>query len=219
MKRYRVLVCGTAYGQVYLSTFLKRNSCFQLAGILGKGSERTKRFAQEFGVPWYSSVNELPNGIDIACVAIRSTIAGGQGTMIAKELLKKGIHVIQEHPVHSGDIQNCLKVAKENCVYYQVNSHYVHVKPVTMFIDYFASIIQIYRVSLHRGHYRPTDNLFYAGYFGESLREAFPMYLFSDRAFGRVGERCSLSGDTGHSCGNTKLFPHTKLLPMANNEK
>ena len=140
MKRYRVLVCGTAYGQVYLSTFLKRNSCFQLAGILGKGSERTKRFAQEFGVPWYSSVNELPNGIDIACVAIRSTIAGGQGTMIAKELLKKGIHVIQEHPVHSGDIQNCLKVAKENCVYYQVNSHYVHVKPVTMFIDYMQAL-------------------------------------------------------------------------------
>lgn len=60
--------------------------------------------------------------------------------MIAKELLKRGIHVIQEHPVHSGDIQNCLEVAKENRVHYQVNSHYVHVKPVTMLIDYIQAL-------------------------------------------------------------------------------
>ena len=157
-------------------------------------------------------MNELPNGIDIACVAIRSTIAGGQGTMIAKELLKKGIHVIQEHPVHSGDIQNCLKVAKENCVYYQVNSHYVHVKPVTMFIDYMQALSKSIGLAYIEVTTAPSDNLFYAGYFGESLREAFPMYLFSDRAFGRVGERCSLSGDTGHSCGNTKLFSTYKVM-------
>lgn len=135
MRRYKVVVCGTAYGQVYLSSFLC-NSRFTLAGIMGKGSDRTKLFAREFGVPFYHSVKEIPETVDIACVAIRSTIAGGEGSFIARELLEKGIHVIQEHPLHGRDIVESLSVASRKGVCFHVNSHYVNVEPIRTFIDY-----------------------------------------------------------------------------------
>lgn len=136
MKQYKILVCGTLYGQVYLSAFLRNSTRFVLAGILGKGSERTIQFAREFGVPVYRAVKEVPDNIDIACVAIRSTIAGGNGSFIAKELLEKKISVIQEHPVHRRDIEELLETAQKNGVYYHVNSHYVNVEPICTFIDY-----------------------------------------------------------------------------------
>lgn len=59
---------------------------------------------------------------------------GGKGTEIAGALLEKGIHVIQEHPVHYNDIVKLLKVAKENNCVYQVNSFYPNVKNVQEFI-------------------------------------------------------------------------------------
>ncbi|MEG6511767.1 Gfo/Idh/MocA family oxidoreductase [Desulforamulus ruminis] len=136
MKKYRVLVCGTTYGQVYLSAFLARRPNFRLAGILGKGSLRSKQYARQFGVPYYHRVEEVPGDIDIACVVVRSTIAGGEGTFLAKAFLQRGMHVIQEHPVHAGDIAACLELAEAKGVCYHVNSHYVHVEPVTRFIDY-----------------------------------------------------------------------------------
>lgn len=49
---------------------------------------------------------------------------GGKGTEIAGALLEKGIHVIQEHPVHYNDIVKLLKVAKENNCVYQVSDTY-----------------------------------------------------------------------------------------------
>jgi thiazolinyl imide reductase len=136
MKKYRVIVCGTQYGQVYLSAFLSGNPDFRLAGILANGSQRSKQYAKEFGVNLYTRVSEVPPDIHAACVVVRSTAAGGEGTKLAKEFLKRGIHVIQEHPVHPRDIENCLDLAQENNVYYHVNSHYIHVEPITTFIDY-----------------------------------------------------------------------------------
>lgn len=136
MKTYKVLICGTAYGQVYLSAFLMSSPQFKLAGILGKGSLRTQVFAKEFGVPFYTSVSEMSEEIDIACVAIRSTIAGGEGTFITKELLNRGIHVIQEHPLHAREIQECKALARSKGVIFHVNSHYINVDPIMTFIDY-----------------------------------------------------------------------------------
>ena len=142
MKKYRVLVCGTTYGQVYLSSFLMRNTDFRLAGIMGKGSPRSKQYARYFGVPLYGSVDEVPGDIDIACVVVRSTIAQGEGTFIARQFLKRGINVIQEHPVHAGDIAACLELAESNNARYHVNSHYVNVDPVTTFIDYMEKAVE-----------------------------------------------------------------------------
>lgn len=135
-KRYRVLLCGTNFGKFYISALLEKGHCFDLVGILAKGSDRSLNFAGELGVPFYKTVEELPEDIDIACVVLKSTLLGGQGTSLAMKLMKKGINVIQEHPVHHSDISACMKIAKENKVNYHVNSHFVNVKPISIFIDY-----------------------------------------------------------------------------------
>jgi len=136
MKQYNVLVCGTNFGKIYLSALIKENPDFRLAGIFAKGSNRSKTIAEELNVKLYTSIDEIPKNIDIACVVVKSTILGGQGTSLSIELLKRGINVIQEHPVHAGDIRQCFKAANENGCHYHVNSHFIHVKPVRIFIDY-----------------------------------------------------------------------------------
>lgn len=136
MKKFRVVVCGTKYGWVYLSALISENTPFRLVGIIAKGSLRSQQFAKEFAVPLYRKVDELPPNVDIACVVVRSTIAGGEGTNLALQLMRRGIHVIQEHPVHHGDVLKCLKQARDSGVCYHLNSHYVNVEPITTFIDY-----------------------------------------------------------------------------------
>jgi thiazolinyl imide reductase len=142
LRKYNVIICGTWFGQVYLSAFLSGDPHFRLAGILARGSQRSRRYAREFGVPLYTHVNDILPGIDVACVVIRSAIIGGEGTEIAKSLLKRGIHVIQEHPVHFKNIKACLDLAKKNNVCYHINTHHVHVKPITTFIDYLVKARQ-----------------------------------------------------------------------------
>ena len=142
MRKFNVLICGTKYGQAYLSAFISENPDFQLAGILAKGSPRSEQFAREFNVRLYRKVEEVPSDIDIACVAVRATIMGGEGTNSALQLMKHGIHVIQEHPIHPGDVRKCLKQARDSGVCYHVNSHFVNVTPVRIFIDYIQKDIE-----------------------------------------------------------------------------
>ncbi|MDO6544749.1 Gfo/Idh/MocA family oxidoreductase [Photobacterium sanguinicancri] len=136
MKTYRVVVCGTLFGQVYLSAFKKHFPGFELAGILARGSERSITLAKKYGVALYREVDELPNDIDIACVVVRSAIVGGEGSQLAHALLKKGIHVLQEHPVYEKDVIECLKLAREKGIQYQINTHYPNVPAVRHFIEY-----------------------------------------------------------------------------------
>lgn len=137
-----VVVCGTNYGMAYLSAFLTENSYFKLVGILAKGSARSQQFAKGFGVPIYNKVEEIPSSVDIACIAVRASILGGEGTNIALEFMSRGIHVIQEHPVHPADVRKCFSQARESGVSYHINSHFVNTKPVRMFIDYIQKAIQ-----------------------------------------------------------------------------
>lgn len=131
----KVIVCGTRFGFVYLSAFLNRHHPFKLCGILAKGSSRSKKYAEYFGVPLYTDINSLPNDIDIACVVINSTMTGGQGTDIALQLLQKGINVIQEHPVHHGDLVKCYQYARKYGVHYHLNTHHIHAEPVRKFCN------------------------------------------------------------------------------------
>lgn len=132
----RVLVCGTNYGRFYLSAFIQENCGFELAGILATGSARSQALAKEFGVPLYSTTDQLPVNIDFACVAVKSTLLGGAGTRIALELLRRGIHVVQEHPLHSADLAEVLRLARQLGLQYHVNSNFVHVGAVQIFMDY-----------------------------------------------------------------------------------
>lgn len=135
MARARVVVCGTKYGFVYLSALLAAGGELKLAGILARGSQRSRRYAQEFGVPLFRSVAELPRTIDLACVAVGSRLLDGDGTDLACELLARRISVLQEHPVHPGEIERCLAVAREHGVHYHVNTHYPHLPAVRTFLE------------------------------------------------------------------------------------
>ena len=134
MERMKVLVCGTNYGHAYVKALARETNDFVLAGILARGSERSKQCAARHGVPLYRHVEEVPGDINMACVAVKSSIQGGEGTKIARALMARGIHVLQEHPVHGGELATCLDEARSHGVVYHVNSHFVHLDPVRVFI-------------------------------------------------------------------------------------
>jgi thiazolinyl imide reductase len=136
MNRRHVVICGTRFGENYLSAFLEERPDFILTGILARGSERSRELARRFGVPLYTSPEELPDWTDIVCVVVRSTIVGGSGTDLARRLLERGFHVLQEHPVHPSDITRLKEVSRGKRVRYHINSFYPHLKAGATFIDY-----------------------------------------------------------------------------------
>ncbi|OMI35637.1 Gfo/Idh/MocA family oxidoreductase [Streptomyces sparsogenes] len=130
----RVLVCGTNFGRFYAEA-VRRRPGYTLAGILSRGSAASRAYAASLGVPFYADPDGLPDGIDAACVAVSSAISGGQGTELARALMDRGIHVLQEHPVHLTELTGNLKHARSRGVQYRLNTHYPHVAPVRSFIE------------------------------------------------------------------------------------
>ncbi|WP_344968408.1 Gfo/Idh/MocA family oxidoreductase [Salinactinospora qingdaonensis] len=133
-RRPRVVVCGTKFGQVYLEAFRDPSLPFDLVGVLGQGSARSTSVARHYGVPLFTDVDELPDDVDMACVVVRGGLLGGPGVDIAKRLMSRGIHVVQEHPLHYDELADCLRHARQNRVVYHLNSFYPHQAPVRRFI-------------------------------------------------------------------------------------
>ncbi|MFJ8806393.1 Gfo/Idh/MocA family oxidoreductase [Streptomyces sp. NPDC102490] len=131
---FRVLVCGTNFGRFYAEAAHRRPG-YALAGLLSRGSAASRAYAERLGVPHYTDVGDLPAGIDAACVAVSSAISGGRGTELARALMDRGIHVLQEHPVHLTELTDNLKHARRRGVQYRLNTHYPHVAPVRAFVD------------------------------------------------------------------------------------
>ncbi|AXL92829.1 thiazolinyl imide reductase [Streptomyces sp. CB09001] len=131
---FRVLVCGTNFGRFYAEAAHRRPG-YAPAGILSRGSAASRACAERLGVPHYTDVDDLPAGIDAACVAVSSAISGGQGTELARALMDRGIHVLQEHPLHLTELTANLTHARRRGVQYRLNTHYPHVAPVRGFID------------------------------------------------------------------------------------
>jgi pyochelin biosynthetic protein PchG len=133
--RPRVVVCGTKFGRIYLAAFREPDFPFELAGILARGSERSKACAKHYGVPLFTDPSQLPDAIDIACVVVSAGINGGRGAELAQTLMGRGIHILQEHPLHHDELAECLRQAHRQRVVYHLNTHYVHIKPVRRFIN------------------------------------------------------------------------------------
>jgi thiazolinyl imide reductase len=132
--RPRVIVCGTGFGRTYLAALRRRGMPFELAGILARGSQRSRACAGYYGVPLYTSPEELPPDIEVACVVVNAAPNGGRGAELAQDLMARGIHVLQEHPLHQAELAACLRQAHRNGVVYHLNSHYVNVDTVACFI-------------------------------------------------------------------------------------
>lgn len=131
---FRVLVCGTNFGRFYAEAAHRRPG-YAPAGILSRGSAASRAYAERLGVPHYTHTDDLPADIDAACVAVSSAISGGGGTELARALMDRGIHVLQEHPVHLTELTENLTHARCRGVQYRLNTHYPHVSPVRGFID------------------------------------------------------------------------------------
>ncbi|NEV89725.1 Gfo/Idh/MocA family oxidoreductase [Streptomyces tendae] len=131
---FRVLVCGTNFGRFYAEAAHRRPG-YAPAGILSRGSAASRAYAERLGVPHYTHTDDLPADIDAACVAVGSAISGGGGTELARALMDRGIHVLQEHPVHLTELTDNLTHARRRGVQYRLNTHYPHVSPVRGFID------------------------------------------------------------------------------------
>lgn len=132
-KLLKVVVCGTGFGTFYAEA-VKRSEFFELAGIVAKGSERSRKCAAHYGVPLYHSPKEVPADIDAACVAIRSSSLGGAGTDMSLEFLKRGVNVILEQPVHHKDLMECYKTAKENHCCFMTGDLYLNMPEIRRFL-------------------------------------------------------------------------------------
>ncbi|MGK8522548.1 Gfo/Idh/MocA family oxidoreductase [Nocardia asteroides] len=129
----KVVVCGTSFGRVYLRA-VHADPDVELAGVVSRGSATSRELADSYGVPHYSGVEELPDDVDIACVAVRAGAAGGDGATLAQRLLGRGIHVLQEHLLHPGELADCLRAARDHDVRYRLNAFYPHLRPVELFL-------------------------------------------------------------------------------------
>ncbi|MDR0270436.1 bifunctional Gfo/Idh/MocA family oxidoreductase/class I SAM-dependent methyltransferase [Paenibacillus sp.] len=132
--KLRTVVVGSRFGQFYIEALKSLSDKFELVGLLAKGSVRSKKCADSYGIPLYTEVEQLPDQIDLACVVLRSGVMGGQGTDVSLQLLKRGIHVIQEQPVHYKDLASCFRVAQQHGVFFYTGDLYVHLPSVRRFI-------------------------------------------------------------------------------------
>lgn len=130
----RTVVCGTVFGRFYLDALRPAPPGFALAGVLAGGGARSRATAARYGVPYYTAVDQLPDDVDAACVVVRAGVAGGGGTELAKALLARGVHVLQEQPAHPEEVADCLRLARAHGVQYRVNSFYPHLAPVRRFL-------------------------------------------------------------------------------------
>lgn len=133
----RVLVCGTNYGATYLRalTMAQRRSNLRLAGVLSRGSQRSRAYAHQYGVPHWCEVSEIPLGaIDLACVAV----AGAAGLSITKALLQRGIAVIAEHPLSAAMVDEALALAKQHRTQFHVNAHFADLPAAQSFLNTIA---------------------------------------------------------------------------------
>ncbi|WP_040702801.1 Gfo/Idh/MocA family oxidoreductase [Nocardiopsis ganjiahuensis] len=131
----RVVVCGTGFGRFYVRALLGMGDTFQLSGLLTRGGEYSRRYAEDLGVPLYTDPDQLPDDIDAACVVVGSAVSGGAGGELAHALLRRGVHVIQEHPVHHDELAGALRLARRNGAVYHLNPFYRHVEPVRRFLE------------------------------------------------------------------------------------
>ncbi|MCK9873820.1 Gfo/Idh/MocA family oxidoreductase [Nocardiopsis dassonvillei] len=131
----RVLLCGTGFGRFYADALARMPDTFELAGILSRGGEFSRRYAERAGVPLYTGVDQVPDSVDAACVVVGAAVSGGAGGELARALLARGVHVLQEHPVHEDELTAALRAARGGGAVYHLNPFYRHVAPIRRFLE------------------------------------------------------------------------------------
>jgi thiazolinyl imide reductase len=129
----RVIVCGTRYGSAYLQAVKPlwgHDAGLRLVGIVALGSDRSRELAARYGVPLYRAEREVPRGgVDLVCVAV----PGPAGTQLAVDFLRRGVHVLAEHPAEPADLSAALAEARSRGLVYHLNAHFADLETVWPF--------------------------------------------------------------------------------------
>ncbi|SOD62664.1 thiazolinyl imide reductase [Streptomyces zhaozhouensis] len=141
----RTVVAGTNFGRFYLDA-VRAHPAFTLVGVLSRGGARSREAADRLGVPCHSAVDDLPEEVDAACVVVPSAVMGGPGTELGQALLRRGVHVLQEHPLHPDELADSLRLARTAGRQFRVNTHYPHVASVRRFLRAAAGLRSRQRV-------------------------------------------------------------------------
>ena len=129
----KVLVCGAGFGRIHLKA-ISMSDDFKLVGVFSRGSEGSRASAAQYGVPCFTQIDELPDDIDFACVAVPSATGAGEGTEIAVRLLERGVHVLQEVPLLSKEIIRANKAAQIGNARYRPNTMHSDLDSVKTFL-------------------------------------------------------------------------------------
>lgn len=133
-EKVKTLICGSTFGQFYIEALKLLKEDFEIVGLFAHGSERSHQCAKNYNIQLYTDIKELPDDIDLACVVVRSRAIGGRGTDLAVQFLEKGIHVIQEQPIHPKDLEMCYRTARKHNVCFQTGNLYPNLVSVRRFI-------------------------------------------------------------------------------------
>lgn len=134
-KIWKTVVCGTGFGMFYIESIKRAFPEFELVGIVARGSERSKKCADKYGVKLFNSIDDVPDNIDLACVAVRSSSLGGCGTDMSLEFLRRGINVILEQPVHHDDLKKCFITAQKNKCCFMTGDLYLNMPEIRRFLQ------------------------------------------------------------------------------------
>ncbi len=135
----KAVVVGSTFGSVYAEGIRIADNV-ELAGIVGRGSKRSSSLAAMYDVPFFEGVDSIPADIDLACVVVRSALVGGDGVEISRSLLERGIHVIQEQPMHSSEVLDLTKFAAEHGCRFMLNGFYPYLDSIRCFVDAASSL-------------------------------------------------------------------------------
>ena len=81
-------------------------------------------------MPLYRAESEVPRGeVDLACIAV----PGEAGTKLALDFLRRGVHVLAEHPAEPEDLSAALAEARSRGLVYHLNAHFADLETVWPF--------------------------------------------------------------------------------------
>ncbi len=129
MKHWRVLVCGSNYGRSYIEAVRAAGPDYVCAGLLARGSERSRRVAQRAGTELFQHTRDLPAGLDLACFALPAASA-----RVALKLLSRGIAVLCEHPQPPDFLRSALETAAQHGTRFHLNAHFADVDACRAFL-------------------------------------------------------------------------------------
>jgi thiazolinyl imide reductase len=111
------VVCGSRFGATYLAAASQMPE-LRTVGLIAQGSAHSSWIARQFGIPLYTEAEEVET--DYACVAV----GGAAGDRLTSSFLRRGVHVLKEHPVQPAALGKALELARVQQVCLHVNSHF-----------------------------------------------------------------------------------------------